>query len=97
MHNLSTCHLEIDLLQIKTRNKQQKLLDRTWEKYISKTSNYETLKVTAFIFAEWTSKRQRFAKNSSKLSASCMFASCLAGGQIGEGKAHGVNEAQIQT
>ncbi|XP_075886424.1 cilia- and flagella-associated protein 69 isoform X2 [Nelusetta ayraudi] len=30
--------------EIKTRNKQQKLLDKTWENYISKTSSFETLK-----------------------------------------------------
>lgn len=58
--SFNTCNLSMDFAafvsQIKTRNKQQKLLDKTWETYISKTSNYETFKVTTFIFADKTSK-----------------------------------------
>lgn len=71
--NLSTCNLWMDFaafaLQIKTRNKQQKLLDKTWENYISKTSNYETFKVTALTSADEISKI-KFSCNSSELSVS---------------------------
>lgn len=52
LYSLRTRNLKLDFaasaLQIKTRHKQQKLLDKTWGNYISKTSKYENYKVTAF-------------------------------------------------
>lgn len=88
------CFFGVSVLQIKSHWKQRELTAKSWDSYVSRTSNYEILKVSIFNIIDITSSHHCCYKQS--ITSFFFLLLFCTGGKSSEGEIHWIIQTEIK-